>query len=183
MAKSNKQLMVEARQSLKNNWNNAVGTNFIFGLIGIIGSDFSLIIGGPMQTGLSTFSLSIARNKKAELKQLFEGFNNFANSLVAYLLMTLYVVLWALLLIIPGIIAAIAYSQTFYILAEDKNISGPDALRKSKKMMDGKKGKYLGLCLRFTGWFLLSILTLGIGFLWLMPYANVSFAKFYEDVK
>jgi uncharacterized membrane protein len=97
--------------------------------------------------------------------------------------MVLFIVLWLLLLIIPGIIAAISYSMTFYILADDKSIKPMEAIDKSKKMMDGYKWKYFFLCLRFFGWALLCILTLGIGFLWLIPYINVSIAKFYDDVK
>ena len=58
-----------------------------------------------------------------------------------------------------------------------------DALRKSKEMMDGYKWKYFCLGLRFIGWALLCVLTLGIGILWLSPYVQVSYAKFYEDVK
>ena len=88
-----------------------------------------------------------------------------------------------LLLIIPGIIAALSYSMTFYILADDNSIGAMDAIKKSKKMMDGYKWKYFCLGLRLLGWALLCVLTLGIGFLWLIPYAQVSVAKFYDDVK
>lgn len=183
MATENRELTSKARQSLSANWGLAVGAFFIFMMINSIGNEVSLIIGGAMQLGASIVALNFARGKKVELSQLFDGFKNFANSLVAYLLMTLFILLWSLLLIIPGIIAAIAYSQTFFILADDKKISGSDALKKSREMMKGYKGKYFMLCLRFTGWFLLSILTLGIGFLWFVPYVSVSFANFYDDIK
>lgn len=183
MASANSELTSKARESLSNNWGLAVGTFFVFTMINSIGNEVSLIIGGAMQLGASIFALNIARGKKAEFSQLFDGFKNFANSLVANLLMILFILLWMLLLIIPGIIAAIAYSQTFFILADDKKISGSDAIKKSKQMMKGYKGKYFMLCLRFTGWFLLSILTLGIGFLWFVPYVSVSFANFYDDIK
>jgi uncharacterized membrane protein len=83
---------------------------------------------------------------------------------------------------VPGIIAAISYSMTFYIMSEDNSISGTAAIDKSKKMMDGYKMKYFYLCLRFLGLALLCILTLGIGFLWLMPYIYVTCAKFYDDI-
>ena len=88
-----------------------------------------------------------------------------------------------LFLFIAGIIAAIAYSQTFYILAEDDTIGSMEALRKSKEMMNGYKWKYFCLGLRFIGWVLVCVLTLGIGVLWLSPYIQVSYAKFYEDLK
>jgi uncharacterized membrane protein len=88
-----------------------------------------------------------------------------------------------LLLIVPGIIAAISYSQTFYILADDPGMDAISAIDKSKKMMRGYKWKYFCLGLRFIGWALLCILTLGIGLFWLDTYMQTSFAKFYDDVK
>jgi uncharacterized membrane protein len=152
-------------------------------VIPVIGSVIGLFIAGPMAVGICMFTLSLSRNENARLEQIFEGFRNYGTVLGAYLLMIVFIFLWALLLIIPGIIAAIAYSQTFYILAEDDTIDSMDALRKSKEMMDGYKWKYFCLGLRFIGWALLCVLTLGIGFLWLSPYIQVSYAKFYEDLK
>ncbi len=97
--------------------------------------------------------------------------------------MLVYIFLWTLLLVIPGIIKAIAYSQTFYILAEDPTISSEAAINKSMAMMDGHKMDYFVLMLSFIGWALLSILTLGIGFLFLMPYIQVTSANFYLNLK
>jgi len=190
MVKENKELMAEARESLSGNWGLAIGTFLVYGIIisslqfiPVVGSVLALFIAGPMLVGVSMFSLSLSRGENARLEQIFEGFKNYGTVLGAYLLMVLFIFLWMLLLIIPGIIAAIAYSQTFYILAEDDAISSMDALKKSKEMMDGYKWKYFCLGLRFIGWVLLCILTLGIGFLWLSPYIQISYAKFYEDIK
>jgi uncharacterized membrane protein len=88
-----------------------------------------------------------------------------------------------LLLIIPGIIAALSYSMTFFIIADDESIEPMEALKKSKKMMEGYKLKLFYLSIRFFGLALLCILTLGIGFLWLIPYTYVTMAKFYDDIK
>lgn len=71
----------------------------------------------------------------------------------------------------------------FYIIADNNSIGAMEAIDKSKAMMDGYKWKYFYFALRFLGWALLCILTLGIGFLWLIPYMQVSMAKFYDDVK
>ena len=190
MVKENKELMAEARESLSGNWGLAIATFLVYGIIisifqviPTVGSVLALFIAGPMLVGVSMFSLSLSRGESARLEQIFEGFKNYGTVLGAYLLMVLFIFLWMLLLIIPGIIAAIAYSQTFYILAEDDTIGSMDALKKSKEMMDGYKWKYFCLGLRFIGWALLCILTLGIGFLWLSPYIQISYAKFYEDLK
>lgn len=190
MVKENKELMKQARESLSGKWGLAIGTFLFYMLImgavqivPVLGSIASLIIAGPMALGIAIFTLTLARKQDARLEQIFEGFQNFGTALVAYLLMVIFVFLWMLLLIIPGIIAAIAYSQVFYILAEDNSIKPMDALRKSEEMMFGYKWKYFCLGLVFIGWALLCVLTLGIGFLWLAPYAQVSYANFYEDIK
>ncbi len=187
--KDNVLLMKEARETLAGRWGLAVGFCFLYVLVLMvvraphkIGPLIGLIIGGPMLFGLSTFSLAFSRRQEASVSQLFVGFNEFGRPLVAYLLMVLFILLWSLLLIIPGIIAALSYSQTFFILAEDKTISGGDAIKKSKMMMQGNKKKLFFLMLRFFGWFLLSILTFGIGFLWLVPYVQITTAKFYDDI-
>ena len=88
-----------------------------------------------------------------------------------------------LVFIIPGIIKAFAYSMTFYIMVDDKEIGANDAIEKSQKMMYGNKWKLFRLELRFFGWALLCILTLGIGFIWLIPYMQVTMVKFYDDIK
>jgi uncharacterized membrane protein len=192
MKTENVVLMRMARESLKGKWGLAIGTFVVYILIigaiqGItqlfpLAGLISLIIAGPMAVGLAIFSINISRNQEARLEQIFQGFNNFGTSLGAYLLMLLFILLWTLLLIIPGIIAALSYSMTFYILADD-NSGAMEAIDKSKKMMDGYKWKYFCLGLRFIGWALLCILTLGIGFLWLFPYMQVSMVKFYDDIK
>jgi uncharacterized membrane protein len=182
-----------ARKSLKDKWGLAIGTFVVYMLIiGAIQTTtefFPLVgllllaISGPMALGIAIFSINISRNQDARLEQIFQGFNNFNTSLGAYLLMLLFTFLWTLLLIIPGIIAVLSYSMTFYILADDNSIGAMEAIDKSKKMMDGYKWKYFCLGLRFIGWSLLCILTLGIGFLWLLPYKQVSMVKFYDDIK
>ena len=196
MNTDNLTLMRASREALKGKWGLAILTFFIFtlltttsgtlrahGSILTLSSTLTLIIGGPLALGAAIFSLSISRGKEARLEQLFEGFNYFATALVTYLLLILYVFLWTLLLIVPGIIAALGYSMTFYILADDPLIKPQDALKKSKAMMDGHKEKLFYLCLRFLLLAILCILTLGIGFLWLVPYVHVTMAKFYDDVK
>lgn len=193
MKTENVVLMKMARESLKEKWGLAIGAFVVYilivGAIQVaahfypISSLLSLFIAGPFVVGLATFSISLSRNQDAKFEQIFKGFIIFWKSLGTYLLMILFVLLWLLLLIIPGIIAALSYSMTFYILADDNSIGAMEAINKSKIMMYGYKWKYFCLGLRFLGWALLCILTLGIGFLWLMPYMYVSFAKFYDDVK
>ena len=190
MTTENKILMQQAKNSLEGKWGISIGVTAIYliitlfcGMIPILGSIASLIITGPLMLGVYMFFIKISRNQDVELSEMFNGFQNFANALVTYLLMAVVVLLWMLLLIVPGIIKAFAYSMTFMILAEKPETAPMEALRESEKMMKGFKMKLFLLSLRFFGWALLCILTLGIGFLWLMPYMYVSFVKFYDDIK
>lgn len=190
MATENAILMKQARESLTGKWGLAIGTYLLYSVIigggGSIpygGQAVTLILGGPMLLGIVIFSLALSRHQEAKFDQLFKGFRRFGIALGTYCLMVLFILLWTLLFIVPGIIAGISYSMTFYILAEDENIGAKAALDKSKQMMLGYKWKFFCLQWRFFGWFLLCILTLGVGFLWLIPYMQVSNAKFYDDIK
>jgi len=187
---TNKDLMTQARASLSGKWGLAMGTYVVFMLISMgisyipgFGQILNILITGPLQIGLAIFFLALARKQEAKLSQVFDGFKKFGTGLAAYLLQVLFVILWTLLLIIPGFIAQFAYSMTFYIIAEDDSIGALAAITKSKEMMDGNKWKLLCLEFRFLGWTLLCILTFGIGFLWLIPYMMVSLAQFYDDLK
>lgn len=187
----NHMLMAQARDSLKGKWGLAVGTFVVFIVVAgfaqvvpFVGTIISFLISGPMALGWAVFSLALARNDNAaRLEMIFDGFRVFDTALGAYLLAGLFVFLWSLLLIVPGIIAALAYSQIYYLIAEDKTIGAFEVIRKSKEMMVGNKWKFFCLGLRFLGWALLCILTLGIGFLWLSPYVAVTTAKFYDDIR
>ena len=190
MATPNRVLMDQAEQSLKGRWGMAIGTCVIYiltviaiNLISGVGEVISLLVGGPFMLGLSMFTLAIARDENAYLELIFKGFEEFIRALSAYLYIFVFTILWLLLLIIPGIVAAISYSMTYFILVDDKEIDAMAAIDKSKAMMDGYKMKYFQLILYYLGFSVLCIFTLGIGFLWLFPYIQVTNAKFYDDVK
>jgi uncharacterized membrane protein len=186
----NRDLMTQARDCLRGNWGLGVGVVVVSGVISMVaqvipllGIVISLLIGGPLTLGMTIVFLTIARSEGAEFGMMFDGFKRFGAALGAYVLMSLFVILWALLLIIPGIIAALSYSMTFFILRDDPTVGPREAITRSKKMMKGNKWKYFCLQWRFFGWALLCLLTLGIGFLWLSPYIMTSTARFYEDLK
>ncbi len=182
--------MEEARRILKDKWSFAAGISALYLVITlvagspeVIGFIISLLVEGPMLLGISIIMLALARGQGATQSQLLDGFQDYLRSLKVYFLTLLFVILWSLLLIIPGIVAALAYSQAFFILADDKSVSARESLRRSKQMMLGHKKQLFFLHLRFAGWFILAILSLGIGFLWFLPYYFVTLAKFYDDIK
>ena len=185
----NRDLMTQARDTLRGKWGLAIGTTVVYWIISMapnfvpfFGGIISFVITGPLMLGFCIFFLSLSRNQDATLSQLFEGFSRFGTAFCAYLLQTIFVFLWMLLLIIPGIIAALSYAMTYYIISDNESIGALDAITASKEMMRGNKWKLFCLGLRFIGWSLLCLLTLGIGYLWLTPYMATSFAKFYDDI-
>jgi uncharacterized membrane protein len=185
----NSAFMENARNTLEGKWGLAIATSLVLmvittciQLIPIAGWAIALLITGSLSVGFAGFFLALNRRQEASVGMLFDSFKTFDRGLIAYLLILVYVILWLLLLIIPGIIAAYSYALTYFIIADDA-ISAQDAITKSKEMMKGHKWKYFCLQMRFIGWFILCIFSFGIGFLWLVPYMMASFTEFYLDLK
>ena len=99
------------------------------------------------------------------------------------MLVGLYTLLWSLLLIIPGLIKSYSYAMTPYIMAEKPDMSVNDAITKSRQIMNGHKWQLFCLDLSFTGWMLLSMVTLGLGLIYVWPYYNAARAAFYREIK
>lgn len=151
----------------------------------MVGNAASLIefaISGALTVGFCSFFLGIAQESEARLELLFTGFRRFWKSFCVYFFYCLFVILWTLLLIIPGIIAGFRYAMAFFIIADDEDCGPLEAISRSKEMMKGNKWKFFCLHWRFLGWAILCAI-FPIGMLWLVPYMQTSFAKFYEDVK
>jgi Predicted integral membrane protein len=142
-----------------------------------------LLLTGPLSLGLAGSFLMLARGQKPGVNNLFDGFRTFLGPFVASLLTAIFVVLWSLLLIVPGIIAALRYSQVYYILRDNPELDGLAAIDRSKEMMRGHKGEYFVLLLSFFWWYCLCILTLGIACLYVWPYTSLTLANYYEELK
>ena len=108
---------------------------------------------------------------------------NYGHKLAGMFLYSLKIFFWTLLFFIPGIVMCFAYAMTPYILEEHPEISAWDASTRSREMMKGHKFDLFYLYLSFIGWIILSLVTLGIGFLWLAPYMEAAKAAFYNDLK
>jgi uncharacterized membrane protein len=141
------------------------------------------ITSGAFALGIAGYFLKRVRSEKIAIKNIFDGFKRFGSSLLLFFLTIIFVFLWTLLLLVPGIIKAFSYSMAFYILYDNPGMSAPEALKRSKIMMHGYKGKLLLLELSFIGWILLGMITLGIAWLWIYPYMYLSIANFYENLK
>ncbi|MBO4434033.1 MAG: DUF975 family protein [Bacteroidales bacterium] len=172
----------------------AAQTNNITDMIGIyggmsrmssIGSLLQILILNAVTVGFMGAFLKFYREKDTAVAgNMFNmAFKDYGHKILGMFLMGLFIFLWTLLLIIPGIIKSFSYAMTPYILNEYPNVGVNDSIDISRKMMKGHKLDLFLLELSFIGWILLSILTLGIGLLWLGPYMQTSMSIFYEDVK
>ena len=156
--------------------------NVVFSPFSSLGTVALFLLTGPLMVGLAHYFLHLADRNNPQINDLFGHFKNFGNTFVLYLLTTIFTFLWSLLFIIPGIIAGISYAMAPYIIAEHPEIKAADAIKLSKEMMKGHKGEFFILQLSFIGWFLLSLLTLGIGLIFLSPYVSAAEAEFFNEV-
>lgn len=140
------------------------------------------VLGSIIEVGYAKFNLNLVDKLEGTFENLFAYFSYWKTTAVAKLLRSIYLLLWSLLFIIPGIIAALSYAMTEYILAENPEISAGEAINLSKQMMDGNKWRLFCLRLSFIGWDILCGFTLGIGYLWLNPYKQAAEAAFYREI-
>jgi len=141
------------------------------------------IIGGVVRLGYCQFLLKQHDNQNPEVNDLFSQFHRFGDGFCLALLQGLYIALWTMLFIIPGIIAAYRYAMAPFVLAENPDMTASEAINASKQMMDGHKMDLFLLDLSFIGWEFLCIFTLGIGYLWLRPYRNAAYAAFFRSFR
>ena len=141
-----------------------------------------LIIGGVIQLGYAQYLLKQHNRASFGIQDLFSQFDRFTQGFLQAFLRGLYVFLWSLLLIIPGIMKGYAYSMTPFIMAENPGMSANDAITASKELMDGHKAELFMLDLTFIGWGILSAITLNVGYLALNPYRNAAYAVFYKKI-
>ena len=150
----------------------------IGGILGIV----RFIVGGPVKLGYCRFLLKMQDGEDAQVGDLFSRFDRFGDGFCLELLTSLYIMLWSLLFIIPGLVKAYAYAMAPFILEENPNMTPSEAIKASRELMDGHKFDLFCLHWSFFGWALLSVLTLGIGSLWLNPYMNAATAAFYRSI-
>lgn len=181
----------KAWESLKGNWGLMIGICVVYDLILVgvqlipgVGTIASLLIGGPLMLGLYMAFIKLIRKEKVELGELFSGFkNNFIDGFLLALLNGLFIFLWSLLFIIPGIVKTYSYAMSYYILAENPQLSQAEARKASIEMMKGNRFRLFCLELSFIGWMILSVFTFGILLFWVAPYMQAARAAFYEDLK
>lgn len=137
-------------------WQPTESQDFLIALVNVAW----LFVLFPMQLGISAFFLRVACGQPARVGNVFDGFKLAGAAIRTGFMQAICILLWSLLLIIPGIIAALRYSQAFYLVATRPGLAGGEALRSSSDMMKGHKGRY----------FMLSLALLLVGILVNLPY-------------
>ncbi|OOM80911.1 DUF975 family protein [Clostridium sp. BL-8] len=218
------ELKKQAKNQLRNRWGLAIGgcfisiiffpailaainffadtssSLFIKAIVNIITLSINIIL----FMGALNLSLNYAKIENTPLlDDIFSGFSVFFKALIIYIIITICIAIGLILLIIPGIIIALIFSQSLYILMDDKSKSIIDCLKESANMMKGHKLEFFMLSVSFLGWIaliilplfililfplpiyflLVYILLLLIGLSLFLPYLNVTFAIFYLSVK
>jgi len=149
------------------------------------GNVASILLIMPLSVGIfNAFKTFFRSSNENIISNMFTGaFENYWKNVGAMFLFSLIVCLGTLLLIVPGIILALAYAFVPFILKDSPEIGITYALTESRKMMKGHKWQLFKLYLSFLGWILLGVITAGIALFWVCPYMYTAIAAFYEDVK
>ena len=150
---------------------------------GLVAALVCFLVESVVGVGYARFNLDLVdRQQEPEIGMLFRYFTHWKTITVAAVLQALYVFLWSLLFVIPGIVAGYSYAMTNYILAEHPELTAGEAIERSKQMMFGNRFRLFCLQFSFIGWELLCAFTFGIGNLWLAPYKQAATAAFYREV-
>lgn len=154
-------------------------------LMMLLGFAISIFLITPLTVAYSnTFRALYEKGERGFVQNMYKLFcSNYLHVVLTNFVMGLLIALGFILLIVPGIILALAYAMVPFILVEHPEYSVKETLKASREMMKGHKFDYFYLMLSFIGWILLSILSLGIGLIWLYPYIMTTAAAFYNDLK
>lgn len=157
--------------------------NFTMNIIGVIASIISFIIESMLAFGVISFYLKISRGENVTYKELFNKKHLFWPYIVISIVTSIFIFLWSLLFVIPGIIASLAYTFVYLIKLDNESLTTLEVINESKRLISGYKWEYFILNLSFLGWVLLGIFTAGLLYFWLIPYMSVTQVNFYNYLK
>lgn len=153
---------------------NKMDADFLDSLLGILMM--------PLGIGTTAFFISLIENTNFEAKDLFKYYHDFVKIIGVTILMGLIVMLGYICFIIPGIILTLSYSLVPIILIKKPELGIVETLKYSREKMQGHKLDAFVLGLSFIGWAILGTLTFGILYIWLFPYMQLTFTKFYLNI-
>lgn len=153
---------------------NSMDADFLDSLLGILMM--------PLGIGTTAFFVSLIESTDFEAKDLFKYYHDFVKIIGVTVLMGIVVMLGYICFVIPGIILTLSYSLVPIILIKKPELGIVETLKYSREKMQGHKLDAFVLGLSFIGWAILGTLTLGILYIWLFPYMQLTFTKFYLNI-
>ena len=159
-----------------------VATVFTMTLFGL-GSIFYVFIIGPLVFGSHKIAMRALRGERVTPAMLGDGFSPYGTCVRLRFFDQLFVSLWSILLVVPGILRAFSYALGTFVLADNPHMTHSEAREESIHLMEGNRWRLARLYLSFTGWLLLCVLTCGLLLFFVMPYMYTAVACFYEQVK
>lgn len=155
----------------------------VVSLFAVLYAIIMLVIGGAVSLGYARFNLNLVNRNNPKIEDVFSEIRRFGAAFAMRFCTALFTLLWSLLFIIPGIVAIYSYSMAPYILMENPDMTGMQAIKASKELMKGNRWRLFCLSFSFIGWNILCGFTLGIGNLFLRPYREAATAAFYREIK
>lgn len=181
---STSEIKMRAKHALDGQWGLAIAVILVASLLESCSASLrgvgAALLAGPVGVGVCSFFLRLIDRDSPIFSDLFDGFRSFINCFIAGLLQSILVTVFTMLLVIPGIIKALAYSQAYFILAEHPDLDGWAALKASERLMNGHKEELLMLWLSFIPWLLLCVFVFPI--LYVGPFFSASMAQFYRNI-
>ncbi len=141
---------------------------------------------GMLDYGYKGYCFRVTRGTAVGYKDIFSCFEDTLHVFGIYIISGFFIVLWSLLLVIPGIIAAYRYSMAIYVHFDNPDLSALECIRQSKAITQGRKGELFVLDLSFIGWHLLDVfvqffIAVPIVSLYLLPYSGITWAEYYNS--
>lgn len=159
-----------------------VGSFFYLLAASIVLAVIFFVLGSVIGVGYSRFNLNLVDGGEGTFENLFAYFPYWKTTACTRFLKIVYIFLWSLLLVIPGVVASYTYAMTEYILADHPEMTAGEAIQRSKELMYGNRWRLFCLNFSFIGWDILCLFTFGIGGLWLNPYKQAAQADFYREI-
>lgn len=188
--RTRQEIKAQAREQLGNSifsdkWLLMILALIIESILISVSSWIAILTAGPLAFGFCRIMVSVRKgeDEKADCGKIFTGFTEaFGGSVILALVEDIFLFFWSCLLFIPGIIKSYSYSLSMFLLQENPNASFSEVHGKSKKLMKGHKWDLFVLDLSFIGWYLLGMLCLGIGVIFVAPYHEMARMNFCMDV-
>ena len=166
-----------------NSWLTSVVVVLIAGAILGISSVVSLVFVGFVSLALNMYFKTLVREGKASVESVFGVFkNDLGTTLLLGIMQTVFIALWSLLFVIPGIVKYYAYSMAFYLKSEHTDWDWRRCLDESERLTQGHKTDLFILDLSFIGWYFVGGLVFGVGTLWVQAYHQTARMNYFEEI-